>query len=336
MKNLKFKFILPAAFIFMLNFLFVSVRATGTELIPCGMPVGIAVYSKGVMITEIQAVKDKNGAEINAAKEAGLKKGDVIVSVNGVNVNTNDEIANIIQGSDGSIGMTIKRNGKMFDTELKPAQTDDGRKAGIWVRDSTAGIGTVTWYNPDDNSFGALGHGISDSDTGLIISVKNGDVFRCGITGVVKGEKGTPGELNAAFDDQSLGKITKNTPNGIFGTIDPEVFREKQAVPVALKEQINEGAVSILCDADGCGVKEYTAEIQKIDFKNAEGKNFVIKITDASLIEKTGGIVQGMSGSPILQNGRIVGAVTHVFVNDPTRGYGIFIENMLSEVDKIN
>jgi len=240
LKNLKFKFILPAAFIFMLNFLFVSSQAAETELIPCGMPIGIAVYSKGVIITQTQAVTDKNGERINAAHDAGLKKGDIIISVNGVNVNTNDEISELIQNSSDNINLTIKRNEKVFDTVLSPADTDDGKKAGIWVRDSTAGIGTVTWYNPKDNTFAALGHGISDSDTGLVFSVNNGDIFRCGITGVIKGEKGTPGELNGAFDNNSVGKITKNTKNGIFGTISPEIFKEKQAVPVAQKEQISE------------------------------------------------------------------------------------------------
>lgn len=338
MKNLKFKIIIPTTLIFMLTLLCTSLQTGAHEvfsektvLIPCGTPVGIAVYSKGVLVSGTEPVKNVNGIETNAAKNAGLKKGDIIISANGTEVNSNEALAEIITASGGDVNITAMRSGYVFNTAITPVETASGKKAGIWVRDSTAGIGTITWYNPKNKTFAALGHGISDSDTCQIFSIRNGDIFRCSITGAVKGAKGAPGELNGIFENTISGAVLKNTLYGVFGTLNETDFLNgREAIPAAEDSQICEGPATMLCDVDGGGTKEYSIEIVKTDFNNTEGKNFILKITDEALIEKTGGIVQGMSGAPIIQNNMIAGAVTHVFINNPLKGYGISVSKMNS------
>ena len=195
------------------------------------------------------------------------------------------------------------------------------------MRDSTAGIGTVTYYNPQNNSFAALGHGINDIDTGNILSVKSGNILNCDILSVSKSSKGHPGEINGAFDCNTIGNISINSQIGIYGNMSCDEFSSDNAIPVAAKEQICESEAYILSDVIGQKTEKYSIKINKIT--NDSDKGLIIEITDPRLIDCTGGIVQGMSGSPIIQNDKIVGAVTHVFVDDPTRGYGIFIEEML-------
>ena len=310
----------------------ITAPAYAESVIPLGKAVGVCIRTDGLLITGTSEVTDENGHSVNAAKLADLRKGDRILAVDGNNINTNEKLGEYISNRSQKIVFSVVRDGKPLNKIASPVKTADGYKIGLWVRDSTAGIGTLTYYNPEDNSFGGLGHGISDIDTGDILTVKKGNILTCQISEPVKGKKGTPGELNGTFTAEKLGVITKNTASGIYGKITDGCF-EGTAAETASADEVTTGDAYILSDTDGTGTKKYTVNIQKILGKKGT-KNMVISITDKTLVEKTGGIVQGMSGSPIIQNGKLVGAVTHVFVNDPTRGYGIFIENMLSEAEK--
>ena len=229
------------------------------------------------------------------------------------------------------------RDGKKYKARILPvkASADLKYKAGMWVRDSTAGIGTVTCYDPEDGSFAGLGHGIYDSDTQLLLPLLRGAVVDITLDDIIKGRNGHPGELKGTFGTEKTGTLLGNTPCGVYGVLakKPQLIYGK--LPCALKSEVQKGKASILSNVDGNGVKEYAVEIVKIYSGNEETKNFVIEVTDRELLEKTGGIVRGMSGSPIIQNGKLVGAVTHVLVNEPSKGYGIFIENMLAQAEKI-
>ena len=310
-----------------------------TYLIPSGETVGIKLYADGLMVVALSDVTCPDGTQKTPAKDAGIKKGDRILAVNGETVNSSEDFVKHLNQANVPLNLQVKREETVFDTAVTPAISAQNNlpRLGMWVRDSTAGIGTLTFYNPQTNDFGALGHAITDADTGDVIPIRSGNLLTCRLLSVKKGAAGEPGELVGSFSDKFLGNISKNTELGIFGTLaNPEAVSLKDAMEVATRYQIKEGPASILADVDGNGVQEYCAEILKVSSeKNPGNKGLVIHITDASLLAKAGGIVQGMSGSPILQNGRIVGAVTHVFVNDPTRGYGIFIENMLAEAEKI-
>ncbi len=298
-------------------------------LIPSGEAVGVTVKTDGLLVTGITQVTSENGQSVNAAYKAGVKKGDRIMAVDGNILKTNEELASYVINRHQKIVLTILRKNKTLNLMIEPVKTDTGYKIGLWVRDSTAGIGTITCINKNTGEFVGLGHGISDIDTNEIINIRDGNILKCSITSPTKGEKGNPGELNGIFSSKLLGKITDNTRSGIKGKLND--IPENTEYTLADKSEITTGCAQILSNVDGMGVKAYNVEIKKIMLNNNDGKNMVIKVTDTSLIEITGGIVQGMSGSPIIQNGKIVGAVTHVFVNDPTRGYGIFIENMFSE-----
>jgi stage IV sporulation protein B len=225
------------------------------------------------------------------------------------------------------------RDGKKYKANLLPVKSSsDGKyKAGLWVRDSTAGIGTITFYNPDDGSFAGLGHGIYDSETELLLPLSRGAVVGLDMEDILKGKTGHPGELKGSFGTEKKGSLLKNTTGGVFGVLSTPPETVSDPLPCALKGEVVKGDAYILSNVDGRGVKKYSINIDKIYSGNEATKNFVISVTDERLLELTGGIVRGMSGSPIIQNDKLVGAVTHVLVNDPTRGYGIFIENMLKE-----
>ena len=307
------------------------------SLVPCGDVFGVKFFTKGVVITDISEVETERGI-ISPASKAGLKKGDVILSLDGKEVNTSEDTTKAISSSGGKeIVAEFVRDGKNYKAKLLPvkASADNNYKAGMWVRDSTAGIGTITYYDPDDGSFAGLGHGIYDGETQLLLPLLRGAVVDISLNDIIKGRDGHPGELKGEFGEEKVGSLFGNTACGVYGTLAKEPKTISQKLPCALKGELQKGKAAILSNVDGLGVKEYDIEIVKIYSGNEETKNFVIEVTDDELLEKTGGIVRGMSGSPIIQNGRIVGAVTHVFVNDPTRGYGIFIENMLEEAEKI-
>jgi len=308
-----------------------------TCVIPCGTPFGIKLYANGVVIVGFNDVDTVSGA-VNPAKEAGLDIGDVISSVNGKKVVTNDGLAGALEGCKGKdVTLTVKRESKYFSVLLRPvrSQADNTYKAGLWVRDSTAGIGTLTFYNPYTKGFAGLGHGICDSDTQEIMPLLSGEIVPVTINGITKGQSGSPGELRGYFtSDKVIGNLTENIQDGVYGSFN---YRpEGAAVKIGMKQDVKTGPVKILTTISGDKPSYYDAYIEKVDYRDGvKSKNIVLHITDQKLLAQTGGIVQGMSGSPIIQNNMLVGAVTHVFINDPTRGYGVFAENMLAESQSV-
>ena len=305
-------------------------RAVLTEqerryLIPGGIPFGIKVMSDGVMVVST--------ADGSPAKQAGLKEGDVITSVNGTEVFTNSELSEAIQMSGGCAEIVYERGGSEISTSVEPTLSDGVPKIGAWVRDSAAGIGTLTFIDPQTGTFGGLGHSVSDGTTGKAVPLRSGEITSADIYDVIKGEKGCAGELcGAILPDAEIGGVTKNTPTGIFGYYNGEMCGD--ALPVAFRQEVKTGEASILTTTDGGEPCEYSIEIERINLPDLLGsKGMLIRITDPELLRKTGGIVRGMSGSPIIQNGRLAGAVTHVLLSDPTRGYAVFAESMLESME---
>ena len=268
------------------------------------------------------------------AKNCGLKKGDMIEKLNGVSISSTEHFRECLQkeGSE-NVELTVSRGGKTISLNAAPAQNGEGVYClGAWIRDSMAGIGTVTYYDPATGHFGALGHGISDVDTALLMPLSGGSIMDSTVKTVRRGEEGSPGELKGEFNlEEDAGTLFANTEAGVFGTLNKENadFIGQKALPLAAAENVHVGNATILANVFGDEVVEYAAKISRIYTGLPGNRNFLVEITDPALLEVTGGIVQGMSGSPIIQDGKLVGAVTHVLVNDPTRGYGIFIENML-------
>ncbi len=302
------------------------------SVIPAGTPFGVKMFTQGVIVVGLTEVPTKDGT-VCPAKEAGIRTGDVILKIDGHSVGNNEDIADIISKSEGrALKVEMKRKDVAFNVSIQPAlsQTDTQYKGGMWVRDSSAGIGTITYYDSETGSFGGLGHAITDVDTGEIMPLSSGEVVDVDILGAVKGKKGAPGELKGTFRTQKpVGSLLANRETGVFGKLlNPISYREP--MPVAMKQDVKEGEAKIICTVDENIAQEFDIKIERVNLNDtAPTKNMVIKVTDPRLLEKTGGIVQGMSGSPIIQDGKVIGAVTHVFVNDSTKGYGIFIENML-------
>lgn len=325
------------AFCMTLLFCTGAFAAQATELIPIGRTAGIKMTAAGVIIVQTETVKTALG-ELNPAAQAGLQAGDVILEINGQSVATNAELQKAISLSAGQpMQVKVMRGDEEKTLTASAVKSSDGvYKLGLMVRDSIAGIGTITYVDPETGAYGSLGHGICDSDTGVLVPLGEGSVMESSVDHVVKGEVGAPGSLQGEFNlQQDMGSVTDNTNVGIFGFLtDASYYENLNTVPVADPEQVQIGQATILANVSGEEVREYECEITKIYDENSEyGKCMVIHITDQDLIAQTGGIVQGMSGSPILQNGKLVGAVTHVLVNDPTRGYGIFAETMLEAAD---
>ncbi|MBE6832403.1 SpoIVB peptidase [Faecalispora sporosphaeroides] len=316
----------------------VSVKVVQEKLlVPCGTPFGIKMFTNGVMVVGVADIESA-GKMINPAAVAGVKVGDIITAVNGKAVTQNSQVAKLIESSAGEpVKLSIKRNEEALTATLTPILSDvDGSyKGGLWVRDSTAGIGTVTFYDPSNGAFGGLGHGICDVDTNELMPLRSGDVISVTISGIVKGQKGRAGELHGYFNnDFPVGQLQANSEAGVYGTLNASPV-PAQAIPLAAKQEVKTGAAQIYTTVDGTAPRPYGIEIESINYQDGtKTKNLVVKVTDPDLLGKTGGIVQGMSGSPIVQNGKLVGAVTHVFVNDPTRGYGILAENMLEISEK--
>ena len=307
------------------------------SLIPCGNCVGVKIFAGGIAVADRISFESEDGKNVSPAKQAGIKKGDVITSVNGEVTDSISEFEQAIQKyGNEPVSIVYKRDGKTRSTTITPSKDmQSGKyKVGLVVRDSMAGIGTLTYYCPENNTFGALGHGIESED--IIFPVQNGSIEPARVLNVVKGRRGMPGEMHGAFvGGEEAGSVYLNSSCGVFGTSDGSFCDIKNAIPIASKSEVKKGAAYILSTVEGENTDKYDIEIEKILPVSSGGKAMIIHITDADLINKTGGIVQGMSGSPIIQDEKFVGAVTHVFVNDPTRGYGIFIENMLSEAEKI-
>ncbi len=307
-------------------------------VIPSGESIGVKMYTDGLLVVYVSEVNGIDGIQYTPARDAGLCEGDRILSVDGYELTTNEEFSEYINNVKQQVHLRVAREGEFFETDIVPAVSDDNKyKVGMWVRDSTAGIGTMTYYEPETNVYAALGHAICDTDTGSILKISQGALMECDIISVKKGQSGIPGELCGSFSGAEIGTITENNEFGIYGKLTREYDNKGNLTEVATRFQTKEGPAEILCDIDGSGVKSYPVEITKISKTAAlDNKGLVIKIVDGGLLEKTGGIVQGMSGAPILQNGMLVGAVTHVFVNDPTRGYGIFAENMIDITNGMN
>lgn len=301
-----------------------------TTVVPCGSTFGVKFYTDGVVIVGMSDVDTKDGPK-NPAYSAGIRTGDVILAINGKSVCTNDEVAKIFSQSNGKLlSISLKRGNVGYSVSFRPVKSVSSNeyKAGLWVRDSTAGIGTITFYNPDTMVFGGLGHGICDVDTGKIMPLMTGNVVKVNMTGIKRGSKGEPGELQGTFSDTSWGSLLSNTEEGVFGVLNSA--ESGQAIPVAMRQEVRTGPAEIIATVDNNGPKKYSVDIERLNYNSSVlTKNMVLKVTDKTLIAKTGGIVQGMSGSPIIQNGKLVGAVTHVFVNEPECGYGIFAENMI-------
>lgn len=306
------------------------------EIYVSGSTIGIYMETEGVLVIDTGEIEDQNGEMKEPAKNL-VRQGDYIVSFNGEKISTKRELINDIAGVDGEeVTLEVKREGESVPVSVTPVKDTKGDyKLGIWVRDDTQGIGTLT-YVDQNGRYGALGHGISDIDTAQLLNIRNGALYKAQILAINKGSKGNPGELAGfiRYDDRNiLGSIEINSKNGIYGQFykGAEDGITLKKMPVAYKQDVKTGEASVLCNVDG-EVREYQAEIKRIDLNHEDtNKSFVIQITDEKLLEKTGGIVQGLSGSPVLQNGKMVGAITHVFVQDSTSGYGIFIENMLGK-----
>ena len=300
-----------------------AAEVTPRMLVPVGHTVGIKLFARGVVV-----VKLSDGG--TPARACGLRTGDVIVKCGGSTVTSTEQFQALLQESDGSTtDLQVQRQGDAVTLTVAPAPNDRGIYCiGAWIRDSMAGIGTVTYYDPATRVFGALGHGITDVDTAQLMPFSNGSILPSTVKAVKKGEAGSAGELRGDFDlTGDLGDLYANTASGVFGTLDGDYApAQAQAVPTGEPET---GAAVIRSNIRGDEVREYTVEILKTVPNSRDGRDMVLSVTDPELIEATGGIVQGMSGSPILQNGKLVGAVTHVLLNDPTKGYGISIENML-------
>lgn len=316
---------------FVLSFcIFSYVHAEEIRVVPVGKTVGVKIYTDGLLVI---GTSDVNGE--NPAKKYGININDRIKKINGEDIETAEEFAKTVNEHSDGVLLSLTRDNQNIEINAVPTPDDSGvYRLGLWVRDSTAGIGTVTYYNPADKTFAALGHAINDVDTGNILPVRAGNILNCDIISVTKSQKGSPGEINAAFDGDKIGNVYENEEIGIFGKMCCDEFSGiGETIPVAAKSQITEGDAYIISDAFGEENNKYSIKITKIT--NNADKGLVIEITDPRLIEQSGGIVQGMSGSPIIQNGMLAGAVTHVFVNSPLKGYGTLAENMIDASNKI-
>ena len=298
-------------------------------LIPVGRAVGIKLFADGVMVVGLAS--DGEGGGASPARACGLRTGDVITHINSEEVDSVEEVRQLLQEADGQpLTIQATRGDRQIELTATPEETAGGYQLGAWIRDSMAGIGTVTWYDPATGRFAALGHGISDVDTGLIMPLAAGSIMYASVSGVKRGAQGAPGQLQGSFRvDDDLGVLAANTLCGIFGTLtDRSLIQGLEPVEVAARDQVKVGPATVRATVAGEEPRDYQAEIVRVYPGGENGRDLMLRITDPALLEATGGIVQGMSGSPILQDGRLVGAVTHVLIDDPTRGYGILTERM--------
>lgn len=308
-----------------------------TTVIPIGTAIGMKLYTKGVLVVGVSQVNTDNNEKIKPYENSGIEQGDTILEVNNNEVTNTNELIQEVNDSNGNpVKIKYLRNNQTKETSITPVKSDNQYKIGLWVRDAAAGIGTLTFYEPSTNSFMALGHGISDIDTEKIVDIANGELITANILSIQKGAKGAPGEVKGTIDTgNKIGDISKNTNLGVYGRVTNKNYlsMEQQEMEVATRSQIKEGKAQIICQLDNEGQKSYEIEIEKIySMNNQDNKSMLIKVTDKELISKTGGIIQGMSGSPVIQDGRFVGAVTNVLVNDPTQGYAIFADMMIKQM----
>ncbi|MBR5518825.1 MAG: SpoIVB peptidase [Clostridia bacterium] len=307
------------------------VDASADSVILGGQSIGVNINVDGIMILGFSDFYGQDGKRHCPAKEAGLKEGDTITKINNEDVFTATDFSEIVDNCSGNnFNVEYFRNGKRHTTVITPVKSEkDGKyRLGLWARDGTTGMGTLTFVDPETKRFGALGHGVSDEETEKLIAVGKSNIYYACVSDIKKGSVAQPGELKGYFTSSEIGDITQNTNVGIFGEFMAQA-PDGKLIATASRQEISTGPATIYCCVNGSTVEEFAVNIDKININSRDNKSMVIHITDERLLGITGGIVQGMSGSPIIQNGKLIGAVTHVFVNDPTRGYGIFIDNML-------
>lgn len=289
------------------------------------------------MVVRLSGVQTAQGTTVYPAKDAGLKEGDMLLTADGTKIDSNESLQKAVSAMQGdTLTLEIKREEQSQTIKVTPATDTSGhKKIGVMVRDSMAGIGTITYVDPETGAYGSLGHGICDTETGVLLPMSEGTVTEAEVSDVKRGTSGDPGELHGSFGTSgSMGTVTENTVSGIYGVLtDDTYYKTLKSMPVATIDEIKVGQATILCNVEGDDVCSYTVQVTKVFEQPDElGRCMLLEVTDQTLLQKTGGIVQGMSGSPVIQNGKIIGAVTHVLVNDPTRGYAIFIEKMLDEM----
>ncbi len=308
-----------------------------SKVVPVGKAIGMKLYTEGVLVVGMSEINGKKPYE-----NSGIQEGDAIIEINNEQIeNTNDLIETVNKSNGKTVEVKYKRNEQTITTSIEPAKVNENEyKLGLWVRDAAAGVGTMTFYEPSSGMFAALGHGIADIDTSELINIESGELTTTNILSIVKGQKGTPGEIRGTIENsESLGSIYKNTSFGVYGKVQSKNkldINNMEEMDVALRDEIKTGKAQILCELENGKTEKYDVEIKKVYLNNNENnKSMVIKITDEKLIEKTGGIIQGMSGAPIIQNGKFIGAVTHVLVNDPTVGYGVFADIMIKQLKEV-
>lgn len=313
---------------------------TPMKLIPGGHSIGVTLQTKGVMVVGQAPVIDNKGKKAFPAKEAGIEIGDILLKINNKEVRTDQEVSNAVNSVGKDQGMAtvlFKHQDKVVEKSMKPIYCEETKRyrVGLFVRDEAAGVGTLSFYDPVSKQYGALGHVITDADTNQKIEVSNGKIIASTIYAIEKGKRGHPGEKIGSFISNSRlnGTIEKNTLTGIFGTMDGEIENQyfKESIPVGWEPEIKIGPAKIYTVIEGEKIEEFDVNIDRVMNNRTDSKNMIVRVTDPRLLDITGGIIQGMSGSPIIQDGKIIGAITHVFVNDSQRGYGVFIQNMLND-----
>ncbi len=313
-----------------------------TKVIPVGSIAGVKLYTSGVLVVGMSEIEGIDNKKHKPYENTGIKEGDTITQINNVSISSTEQLMKTVNQAQGQpVKVKYIQEEESKECSIEPVQTSSNEyKLGLWVRDSVAGVGTVTFYEPSSKTFGALGHGITDIDTEELIHIASGEFVTTRILNITKGESGTPGKIQGTVENQqNIGKIYKNSKFGIYGSVDNlaslKIDTSKE-MEVALREEIQLGKATILCCLDNQKVEEYEIEIQKIyKENNYNNKSMQIKVTDERLLEKTGGIIQGMSGSPVIQNGKFVGAVTHVLVNNPQEGYAVFGDIMLKQSKEV-
>lgn len=314
------------------------------KVVPVGKVIGLRMYTDGVLVVGLSEVEDTNNYKIKPYENSDIKPGDTIVEINKKIIEDIDNLKQVINDSNGNeIEITILRNGKLLNTNIIPVQTEDSKyQLGLWVKDAATGVGTITFYEPESNFFGILGHGITDSDTNNLINIDSGELVTAKVISLKRGEANVPGEIKGTIvNSQIIGEITKNTQFGVFGKLNNLTALNidiSKSIEVASREEINEGEAKIICSINSSNVsKEYKIEIEKIYRENDyNNKSMLIKITDEELLKETGGIIRGLSGAPIIQNGKFVGAITNVLVSNPQMGYGIFADMMIKQIKTSN
>lgn len=318
----------------------VSVIPT-TTVIPVGKAIGMKLYTKGVLVVGMSEIENEEKIKEKPYENSGIEEGDSIIAINNEEINTTDELIQQVNNSNGeSLKIKYVKDDKILETSIMPVKTKEDYKIGLWVRDAAAGIGTLTFYEPSTNMFMSLGHGIIDIDTEEIVDISRGELVTANILSIIKGEKNKPGEIKGSITKGvAIGDIYKNTKMGVYGNVKNRQYIDTNynEMEVAERSEIKTGKATILCQLDSGTPQEYQIEIERIySNNNTDNKSMLIKITDEELLDKTGGIIQGMSGAPIMQNGKFIGAVTNVLVKDPTKGYAIFGDLLIKQMRSSN